>query len=853
MMASDLDRPPFALAGSGAQIDDFAVLLDPTRLDALPEPTVLTNPWPPFSVTYVNHAWVHLCGFSAKEVLGKTCSILQGALTDRTALANLKAACTACKPIKVHLINYRKDGMPFGNELSVRPIRSSTGVVSQLVGTLKTIELSRFHVAASPPRSPSMLQAAPHGCVSSLLSVPEGAVSVPASSQSSLSASPLGPRALTPRGDELAAPFSLGAALVDVGSHPSGATAFSAPPRKSSLRHSPPAGQRRAEVAPASSSKSAPLPNRFSRENTTFRSEAKGIGARRHSEHVRSVVGFSPHLACVLEYDSRAPGLIPKRAHAVLAKPGGRREVVWQQVPLDDVPLIGREQAAAAAAAMVAAGRRVSAAYLPPPGAAARLGERRTSAPPAIGAMPTTGSHSDHKHHHHDHHDHHHHHHHHHRDHHEAHHSHGEHGSEHPGQHTRAHAQPPAEGCEGTIERTDGLAAASAPETAPLERGAPIATSTAAAEARRTLAFGLVAQRLDDDDLLCFRLACRALAAARPGPTSTARSAMASTKARAEWARHALDIEPCTIVGACTRAAARGDLELLRWLRKHEAPCDACACVAAAAEAGHVDVLLWLARKGCAAPASSCACDAAARIGNLGALQAMRANGFPWGTSTCAAAAGGGHLELLAWAHANGCPFDEEACYAAALGGHVAALAWLRKMGGEWTAMTAAFAAGAGQLDTLRYLSLHGCPLDAQATAEAAHGAHVRVLEWLLADRCPVDEDTCRGLASCGELSALKWARECGAPWSDSTTTAAAANGHDHVLRWALDNGCEVATLAVRAAASQEPGASVRVLECLSSHPAVPPDLRADAQAELQRLRPTATSTRSQRQAWIMR
>ena len=42
-------------------------------------------------------------------------------------------------------------------------------------------------------------------------------------------------------------------------------------------------------------------------------------------------------------------------------------------------------------------------------------------------------------------------------------------------------------------------------------------------------------------------------------------------------------------------------------------------------------------------------CEAAARVGHLEELKALRADGWPWDRDTCSAAALGGHLEVLQW------------------------------------------------------------------------------------------------------------------------------------------------------------------------------------------------------------
>ena len=89
-----------------------------------------------------------------------------------------------------------------------------------------------------------------------------------------------------------------------------------------------------------------------------------------------------------------------------------------------------------------------------------------------------------------------------------------------------------------------------------------------------------------------------------------------------------------------------------------------------AAERGYVSTLKCLRRRG--RLSDECLlCAAAARIGDLEALKALRAESFPWDALTCSYAARGGHLEVLKWARANGCPWDEETCTNAASEGYV--------------------------------------------------------------------------------------------------------------------------------------------------------------------------------------
>lgn len=77
---------------------------------------------PDMPLIYVNPAFERITGYSAAEVLGYNCRFLQGKDTSQPAVTQLRAAIKAGKHCTVILLNYRKDGTPFWNELTISPI-----------------------------------------------------------------------------------------------------------------------------------------------------------------------------------------------------------------------------------------------------------------------------------------------------------------------------------------------------------------------------------------------------------------------------------------------------------------------------------------------------------------------------------------------------------------------------------------------------------------------------------------------------------------------------------------------------------------------------------------------------------
>jgi PAS domain S-box-containing protein len=89
---------------------------------------------PDWPLIWVNPAFEELTGYSATDVNGHNCRLLQGELTDRGATARIRSALTAGRSVTETLVNYRKDGGAWWNEVIISPVRDSTGVLTHFVG-----------------------------------------------------------------------------------------------------------------------------------------------------------------------------------------------------------------------------------------------------------------------------------------------------------------------------------------------------------------------------------------------------------------------------------------------------------------------------------------------------------------------------------------------------------------------------------------------------------------------------------------------------------------------------------------------------------------------------------------------
>ncbi|GBF95420.1 hypothetical protein Rsub_08382 [Raphidocelis subcapitata] len=89
---------------------------------------------PDCPLVYASESFYHMTGYGPDEVLGHNCRFLQGEGTDPADVAKLRDAIRNGTPVSVRLLNYRKDGTPFWNLLTMTPIKSPDGKVAKIVG-----------------------------------------------------------------------------------------------------------------------------------------------------------------------------------------------------------------------------------------------------------------------------------------------------------------------------------------------------------------------------------------------------------------------------------------------------------------------------------------------------------------------------------------------------------------------------------------------------------------------------------------------------------------------------------------------------------------------------------------------
>ncbi|MBW4632896.1 MAG: PAS domain-containing protein [Iphinoe sp. HA4291-MV1] len=96
---------------------------------------IMTDPCQPDNpIIFCNPAFEEMTGYSQEEVLGRNCRFLQGPDTDPATIEQIHNALQQEQACDVVIKNYRKDGTPFWNKLSISPSRDVTGQVINFIG-----------------------------------------------------------------------------------------------------------------------------------------------------------------------------------------------------------------------------------------------------------------------------------------------------------------------------------------------------------------------------------------------------------------------------------------------------------------------------------------------------------------------------------------------------------------------------------------------------------------------------------------------------------------------------------------------------------------------------------------------
>jgi PAS domain S-box-containing protein len=118
---------PTVIAGALRDLQ-LRALAATDRAFSISDPRQPDNP-----LVWVNPAFTSIMGYEPSEVLGRNCRFLQGPDTDTDAVLSLGLAIAERRTATTVLLNYRKDGTPFWNDLSVTPVYDDSGELMAFV------------------------------------------------------------------------------------------------------------------------------------------------------------------------------------------------------------------------------------------------------------------------------------------------------------------------------------------------------------------------------------------------------------------------------------------------------------------------------------------------------------------------------------------------------------------------------------------------------------------------------------------------------------------------------------------------------------------------------------------------
>ncbi|HCG37611.1 MAG: histidine kinase [Pseudomonas sp. K35] len=88
---------------------------------------------------YANPAFERLTGYAVDDILYRDCRFLQGDDRDQPALQAIREAVKNNQPCRQIIRNYRKDGTPFWNELSITPVFNEADQLTYFIGIQKNV------------------------------------------------------------------------------------------------------------------------------------------------------------------------------------------------------------------------------------------------------------------------------------------------------------------------------------------------------------------------------------------------------------------------------------------------------------------------------------------------------------------------------------------------------------------------------------------------------------------------------------------------------------------------------------------------------------------------------------------
>lgn len=109
-------------------------------------------------ITYVNDSYLEVTGYKRRDVVGRICRFTQGEHTDPEVCATIHVRLEAGEAFHGEILNNRKNGEFFWNDLSITPVKDAEGCITQFVGVIRDVTV-RKHREQQLHASQARLQA----------------------------------------------------------------------------------------------------------------------------------------------------------------------------------------------------------------------------------------------------------------------------------------------------------------------------------------------------------------------------------------------------------------------------------------------------------------------------------------------------------------------------------------------------------------------------------------------------------------------------------------------------------------------------------------------------------------------
>lgn len=135
----DEDRMVYVVASlrdvSERKLVESSLQLRERAIAASSNGIVITDATKPENPTiYVNPSFERITGYSAAEVIGRNCRFLQGGDRQQIGILDLHQAIQEQRECHAVLLNYRKNGTPFWNDLYIAPVFNDRGELTNYIG-----------------------------------------------------------------------------------------------------------------------------------------------------------------------------------------------------------------------------------------------------------------------------------------------------------------------------------------------------------------------------------------------------------------------------------------------------------------------------------------------------------------------------------------------------------------------------------------------------------------------------------------------------------------------------------------------------------------------------------------------